>query len=120
MRHARESAIVLAVGLLAGCNATYTVDIANRTERPVEVRLLQDLLNQDPLELARARLAPGGAARLGPVEAPYTDDVNLEVGQSLEPGLPPDRTRLYPGASAYDIVSTDRAWSGVEIRKRSR
>lgn len=106
--------------LLAGCHASYTVELHNLTDKPVEARLLQDLLNQDPLQLERASIPPGASSTLGPVHAQYTDDVNLEISQTLELGLPPNRTRLYPGSSTYELVASERAWSGVEIRKRPR
>jgi hypothetical protein len=102
---------------LFGCAATYTVEIENTTRSTVEARLMQDVVAADPLPLAAARIPPGQSATLGPVQATITDDVNLRLGQPEELGLPDNGQRLYPGRSAYQVIESQRGWSGIELIK---
>lgn len=120
-RGRRVAGLVFAAGLLAaglaGCNAEYTVKVHNEGPRPVRVSLVQDRLVDDPAVLASVQVGPGREATLGPVKAPMTDDVTLEV-ESGEMGLPAGKHRLSSGKSEYRVGEAgSMGWGPAPIRE---
>lgn len=118
---ARAGALLLPViPFLFGCNAEYTVKVHNEGPRPVRVRLVQDQVVADPAVLASAQVGPGLEATLGPVKAPVTDDVSLEV-ESGEMGIPAARQRLSSGLSEYRVgAAGEMMWGPPPIEEAVR
>lgn len=113
----RAGAVLVAlVPFLAGCNAEYTVEVLNEGGRPVRARLMQDQVASDSVALASVQVGPGRQARLGPVRAPVTDDVTLEVESVGDLGVPPSKQKLSSGLSRYRVgAAGDAGWGPAPI-----
>ena len=111
-----------AVGMLgfalAGCSASYTVDLTNSTRSTVEARLELESLGSGQKVLARAVVGPGEYRTLGPAEAPLTDRVRLTVTTASGSGGYAERVRLDPGKTFAEIGSDEYGGSALNIAIR--
>ena len=103
--------------LLAGCNATYTLDARNDSRTAVDLRIERDVVAADDEVLVYRRLAPGEWVELGDFTVPGLDPVTARVGLPGDSGLPSQKLRLDSGTSTIIIDDGgDSAWTSVTAR----
>ncbi|TVQ61983.1 MAG: hypothetical protein EA378_05830 [Phycisphaerales bacterium] len=113
--------VLAAASALPACSPSYSVEIRNNTQAPLDVQLVRDRLVDDPLVLEQGAVEPGGSALFGPVRSPWADRVRLEVLERHERGLPPTRRWLNRGQNILEVSRSQDGWGPIrftELRGR--
>ena len=111
-----NTALVALLAALAGCSGTFQANIANQSPHPITARLTYTNWYGSKQVLASTRIAPGDAAKLGPVDAPRSA-ARLEA---LPEGIAAPRASLNisSGETTAHVIGVflDRGIAGVEWR----
>lgn len=108
-------ALLSAFVLLAGCTPATTVVLMNGTNTPLRAELRRELMQAGERTLVIAAIAPRGAATLGPVRAPITERITLEVAPAGVPGALPARRELGFGRTRLRVLSDPSSPSDLII-----
>ncbi|MAY75659.1 MAG: hypothetical protein CMJ31_13270 [Phycisphaerae bacterium] len=101
--------------LLTGC-ATYTIEVENKSQRPVDVLIEQDQMGDASIQLANRRMEKGAKATLGPFEVPATDPMSLRVRDAGDEYSVPERIRLEAGVMRFVIEDGPiDAWAKMRV-----
>lgn len=106
VRRVGPSVAVVALGLLAGCQADYGADLHNRTSTPVFAQLMVKAHGKDGAATlgASRRLGPGDRAFVGPVRASDRAGAVFLSVDSLPNATRPASLDLAPGTSFLDVI----------------
>ena len=117
-----SAALACVAAALAGCSGTFHANVANQSSHPVTVKLTYTKWYGGKGTLASKRIAPGDAARLGPVDAPNSgarleaypegiaaprSSVNISSGETTAHVIGVFLDRGIPGID-WRIIETDQ------------
>lgn len=116
------SALAVLLAALAGCSGTFQANVANQSPHPVTVKMTYTKWYGGKKVLLTERVAPGDAARLGPIDAPASgarleaypegiaaprSSVNISSGETTAHVIGVFLDRGIPGVE-WRIIETDR------------
>jgi hypothetical protein len=98
-------AIAAVVVVLTGCSPATTAVLTNGTDVPLRAELRRELMQAGERTLVIASIAPRGGATLGPVRAPITERITLEVVPAGVPGAVPAKRELGFGTTRLRVAA---------------
>ena len=111
-RWLRVSLTCASVGLLAGCKASYEVNVRNQSDQPITAEMRVGSEKGRSEVLIRERVAPSDRATLGPERVGGLKRVFLSVDFQGNVDLA-ETTRLRRGMSAVNVRRADEGAQGT-------
>ena len=108
------SIALLAIGttMLAGCKASYEVNVRNRTDQPITAQIRSGSPTGTSKDLKSRRIAPGDRAWLGPAKTGPLKNVFIQVDFEGNTSVPAT-LRLGKGQTAVNVERSDEGSQGT-------